>query len=87
MAIHIYKVAAFTGEKHAMEKYNRRLKVAYAATVKQGLASGFGVGVALLIVFLSYALAIWYGSKLIIEKGYDGGKIVNVLFCVIGGGM
>uniref|UniRef100_F6HMG3 ABC transporter B family member 9 n=1 Tax=Vitis vinifera TaxID=29760 RepID=F6HMG3_VITVI len=83
----IRTVAAFTGEKHAMEKYNRRLKVAYAATVKQGLASGFGVGVALLIVFLSYALAIWYGSKLIIEKGYDGGKIVNVLFCVIGGGM
>ncbi|KAJ9690881.1 hypothetical protein PVL29_013170 [Vitis rotundifolia] len=83
----IRTVAAFTGEKHAMEKYNRRLKVAYAATVKQGLASGFGVGVALLIVFFSYALAIWYGSKLIIEKGYDGGKIVNVLFCVIGGGM
>ena len=70
-----------------MEKYERRLKVAYAATVKQGIASGFGLGVAQLMIFFSYALAIWYGSILIIEKGYDGGKILNVLFCINGGGM
>lgn len=70
-----------------MEKYDKRLKVAYAATVKQGVVSGVGVGAALLIVFFSYAIATWYGAKLVIEKGYDGGKIVNIMFCVIGGGM
>lgn len=70
-----------------MEKYDDRLKVAYAVTVKQGVASGFGIGVALLMVFFSYALAIWYGSNLIIDRDYNGGKIINVIFCVIGGGM
>ncbi|KAL2495339.1 ABC transporter B family member 9 [Forsythia ovata] len=67
----IRTVASFTGEKKAAEKYDSKLQIAYASTVQQGLASGIGLGTVLLIVFSTYGLAIWYGSKLIIEKGYS----------------
>ncbi|WJZ96669.1 hypothetical protein VitviT2T_015330 [Vitis vinifera] len=82
----IRTVASFTGEKHAIENYNKKLKVAYTSTVQQGLASGFAVGAVVVIVFSSYGLAIWYGSKLIIEEGYNGGTVVNVLLSLMVGG-
>ncbi|XP_004485974.1 ABC transporter B family member 9-like [Cicer arietinum] len=80
----IRTVASFTGEKNAIEKYHNKLRIAYNTTVQQGLASGTGMGILLLIVFSTYALAMWYGSKLIIEKGYDGGNVFNI---IISGGM
>ncbi|KAH1102780.1 hypothetical protein AAZX31_13G204200 [Glycine max] len=83
----IRTVASFTGEKKAIEKYNNKLRIAYATTVQQGLASGFGMGVLLLIIFCTYALAMWYGSKLIIEKGYDGGSVFNIIMSINTGGM
>ncbi|KAI4999926.1 hypothetical protein ZWY2020_004515 [Hordeum vulgare] len=32
-----------------------------------------------------YGLAFWYGGKLIIDKGYTGGKILTILFAVLTG--
>jgi len=55
--------------------------------VNQGLVSGIGFGVFTLIVFCLYGLAVWYGSKLIIEKGYNGGKIINIITALLVGGM
>ncbi|KAL2494601.1 ABC transporter B family member 9 [Forsythia ovata] len=83
----IRTVASFTGEKEAAEKYDSKLQIAYASTVQQGLASGIGLGTVLLIVFSTYGLAIWYGSKLIIEKGYSGGKVINVMMAIMTGGI
>ncbi|KAL6133606.1 hypothetical protein ACLB2K_065840 [Fragaria x ananassa] len=83
----IRTVASFTGEKQAIDKYNQKLKIAYNNTVQQGLATGVGLGAFMLIVFSTYGLAIWYGSKMIIEKGYNGGQVINVLFAMMSGGM
>ncbi|PSS28982.1 ABC transporter B family member 9 like [Actinidia chinensis var. chinensis] len=83
----IRTVASFTGEKVAINKYNNKLLVAYAATAQQGLVSGIGLGTVMLIIFGSYGLAIWYGSKLIIEKGYNGGVVINVIMAIMTGGM
>ncbi|CAI9782114.1 unnamed protein product [Fraxinus pennsylvanica] len=83
----IRTVASFTGEKKAEEKYDSKLQIAYASTVQQGLASGIGLGTVLLIVFSTYGLAIWYGSKLIIEKGYNGGKVINIMMAIMTGGI
>ncbi|KAL2524305.1 ABC transporter B family member 9 [Abeliophyllum distichum] len=83
----IRTVASYTGEKAATDKYDNKLQIAYASSVKQGLASGIGLGVVLLIVFGSYGLAIWYGSKLILNKGYNGGDIINVIMSIMTGGI
>lgn len=48
---------------------------------------GLGIGLLLLIVFCSYTLAVWYGARLVIEKGYTGGYIINVIMAIMTGAM
>lgn len=81
------QVAAFTGEKLAIEKYNKSLEKAYKTGVQQGLASGLGMGVVHLIIFSSYGMAVWVGGKMIINKGYTGGDVINIIFAVLTGSM
>ncbi|VAH78678.1 unnamed protein product [Triticum turgidum subsp. durum] len=81
----IRTVVSFNGEKKAIEMYNKFIKSAYRTVVEEGLVNGFGMGSVFCILFSSYGLAFWYGGKLIIDKGYTGGKIVTVLFAVLNG--
>ncbi|OEL15026.1 ABC transporter B family member 11 [Dichanthelium oligosanthes] len=83
----IRTVVSFTGEKRAIDRYNEFLETSYRSTVHQGIAVGLGIGSLLLIVFCSYALAVWYGARLIIEKGYTGGYIINVIMAIMTGAM
>ncbi|XP_034197975.1 ABC transporter B family member 4-like, partial [Prunus dulcis] len=83
----IRTVASFTGEKQAIANYNNSLIKAYNSGVQEGLASGFGIGSAMLIMMCSYALAIWFGGKMILEKGYTGGEVINVVSAVLTGSM
>ncbi|KAI3841081.1 hypothetical protein MKX03_001275 [Papaver bracteatum] len=83
----IRTVASFTGENQAIAKYKKSLKVAYKAGVLEGLYAGLGLGSVMFVAFCSYSLAIWYGSKLIIDKGYTGGDVINVIVAVLTGSM
>ncbi|KAB1228135.1 ABC transporter B family member 4 [Morella rubra] len=83
----IRTVASFTGEKLAIANYSKFLVKAYNSGVHEGLASGFGLGIVMLVVFCSYALAIWFGGKMILEKGYTGGEVLNVIIAVLTGSM
>lgn len=80
-------MVSFTGEKRAIDRYNEFLKTSYRSTVHQGIAVGVGIGSLVLIVFCSYGLAVWYGARLIIEKGYTGGYIINVIMAIMTGAM
>lgn len=81
------QVASFTGEKQAIADYNKSLAEAYKSGVAEGLASGLGFGTVMFIVFCSYALAIWFGAKLIAEKKNTGGEVLNVIISVLAGSM
>ncbi|KAI4384908.1 hypothetical protein MLD38_002993 [Melastoma candidum] len=83
----IRTVASFTGERHAIASYNKFLIDAYKSGVHEGLAAGFGLGAVMLIIYGSYAMAIWYGGKLILTKGYTGGEVLNVIIAVLTGSM
>ncbi|BFG28034.1 hypothetical protein CerSpe_143080 [Prunus speciosa] len=83
----IRTVASFTGEKRAIDKYNQKIKIAYKTMVQQGLATGIGLGTLMLIIFSTYGLAVWYGSKMIIKNGYNGGQVINVIFAIMTGGL
>ncbi|TXG63202.1 hypothetical protein EZV62_010196 [Acer yangbiense] len=83
----IRTVASFTGEKQAISNYNKFLGAAYKSGIHEGIASGSGQGLFLLVIFSSYALAIWFGGKMILEKGYSGGEVFNVILAVLTGSM
>ncbi|KAL9232234.1 hypothetical protein vseg_007365 [Gypsophila vaccaria] len=82
----IKTVASFTREKDAIKKYDNKLVIAYKATAIQGLASGLGLGALMFIVAMTYSLAAWYGGKMILEKGYSGGQVFNVILSMMNGG-
>ncbi|KAF2292301.1 hypothetical protein GH714_018734 [Hevea brasiliensis] len=81
----IRTVASFSGEKQAVSNYKKFLVTAYKSGVCEGFISGLGVGLFMLIMFCSYALAIWFGGKMILEKGYTGGEVLNVMIAVMTG--
>ena len=39
------------------------------------------------ILFASYALAVWFSAKMILEKGYTGGTVLYVIIAVLTGSM
>ncbi|KAJ8632462.1 hypothetical protein MRB53_025798 [Persea americana] len=83
----IRTVASFTGEKKAVHKYGMSLNTAYKSGVQEGFISGLGLGSVMFVLFCSYALAIWFGSRLILNNGYTGGDVVTVMLAVITGSM
>ncbi|XP_050236017.1 ABC transporter B family member 11-like [Mercurialis annua] len=85
--VSIRTVASFTGEKQAISTYKKFLIAAYHSGCQEGLISGMGLGLLSFIVFSSYSLAIWFGGKMILEKGYTGGQVITIIFAVLTGAM
>ncbi|WOG94642.1 hypothetical protein DCAR_0313938 [Daucus carota subsp. sativus] len=83
----IRTVASFTGERQAVVNYNKSLTKAYKSGVQEGFASGLGLGTVMSVAFCSYAMAVWFGAKLVIEKGYSGGTVIVVIVAVLTGAM
>ncbi|GMI69508.1 P-glycoprotein 21, ATP-binding cassette B21 [Hibiscus trionum] len=83
----IRTVASFTGEEQAVSSYNKFIVTAYKSGVNEGTAAGLGLGVLMLIIFCSYALAVWFGGRMILERGYTGGQVINVIIAVLTGSM
>ena len=81
------QVASFTGERPAIAKYNQSLTKAYKTGVQEALASGLGFGVLYFVLMCSYGLAVWFGAKMVIEKGYTGGEVVTIIFAVLTGSL
>ena len=81
------QVASFTGEKQAIAQYNQSLTKAYKTGVQEGVAAGLGLGSVRLFVYSSYALAVWFGGKMVLEKGYTGGEVLSVFFAVLTGSL
>ena len=79
----LLQVASFTGEKEAIGKYEKSLGNAYKAGVQEGLVAGICSGIFMMCVFCCYSLAIWFGGRLIVEKGYTGGQVINVMIAVL----
>lgn len=68
-----------------MANYNESLEDAYKSSCHEGFAGGFGSGIVMCSSFSCYALAVWFGAKMILEKGYTGGDVLNVMFAILTG--
>ncbi|KAF8730446.1 hypothetical protein HU200_017024 [Digitaria exilis] len=83
----IRTVVSFGGEKEAITTYNKFIRKAYESALQEGAVNGLGLGSVMAVLFCSYGLAVWYGSRLIVERGYNGGMIVSVIMAVMIGAM
>ncbi|CAI2174077.1 6193_t:CDS:10 [Funneliformis geosporum] len=79
----IRTVVSFGGEKRELARYQNKLNDAYKLGVKKAFISGTGLGAMMGIMFGSYGLAFWYGSKLIVNNEQTGSEVLNVFFAVI----
>jgi ABC-type bacteriocin/lantibiotic exporter with double-glycine peptidase domain len=60
-------VASFAAETKVADTYRASLVEARKIGVRTGFVSGFGIGLTMFIMFGVYALALWYGTQLIIN--------------------
>lgn len=81
------QLVSFSGESKAVSDYDVALKKGYKVAVTQGLFAAVGVGGIFIVMYLSYALALWYGGILVTKDGYNGGNTLTIVFCVILGGL
>ncbi|XP_071641827.1 multidrug resistance protein homolog 49 isoform X1 [Temnothorax longispinosus] len=87
----IRTVVAFNGEQKEVERYSEKLVPAERTGIRRGMWSGIGGGIMWFIIYLSYALAFWYGVQLILDdrskevKEYTAGVLVIVFFGVLTG--
>ncbi|NWQ69564.1 MDR1 protein, partial [Neopipo cinnamomea] len=79
-------VVAFNGQQKALAKYNANLETAKRVGVKKSITTNTALGVSQFLIFGSYALAFWYGTKLTAEdEHYDIGRVLIVFFAVLVG--
>ncbi|CAD6238380.1 unnamed protein product [Miscanthus lutarioriparius] len=83
----IRTVVSFNGEKQAIRTYNKFIRKAYESALQEGAVNGLGLGSVMAILFCSYGLAVWYGSKLIVERGYNGGMVISIIMAIMIGAM
>ncbi|ELK28187.1 Bile salt export pump [Myotis davidii] len=84
----IRTVAAFGGEKKEVERYEKNLVFAQRWGIRKGIVMGFFTGFMWCLIFLCYALAFWYGSKLVLDDGeYTAGALVQIFLSVIVGAL
>nr|XP_009929666.1 PREDICTED: ATP-binding cassette sub-family B member 5 [Opisthocomus hoazin] len=77
-------VVAFNGQQKALAKYDANLEMARSVGVKKSITTNTSLGVSQFLIFGSYALAFWYGTKLTAEdENYDIGRVLIVFFSVL----
>ena len=64
-------VIGFGGQKKEIERYEGNLKFAQRSGIFRGMLTGVSTGMMWFLIFASYALAFWYGVKLIMDDVED----------------
>lgn len=59
-------------------RYNRNLEDAKNMGIKKAISSNIAMGFTFLMIYLSYALAFWYGSTLVLAGEYTIGTVLTV---------
>eukprot|EP00898_Chlorokybus_atmophyticus_P004111 jgi/Chlat1/4700/Chrsp3S05626 len=79
----IRTVKAFGGEQKAWQSYSDALAKSLQSGKRNAWQSGFGLAFTYFTFYGTCALALWYGSKLIIDDGQTGGDILATFFAVL----
>ncbi|XP_057799135.1 ABC transporter B family member 2-like [Salvia miltiorrhiza] len=80
-------VQAFAGEEKAVKSYRESLLETYKYGRKAGLAKGLGLGTLHCVLFLSWALLVWYTSIVVHKKIANGGESFTTMLNVVISGL
>ncbi|XP_014662073.1 PREDICTED: multidrug resistance protein 1-like [Priapulus caudatus] len=85
----IRTVVAFGGQEKEADRYSQNLVAAKKMGIRKGMMTGLGMGFAWVVIFSTYGLAFWYGSRLVRESFLNGdeeytpGILITVFFAVM----
>ncbi|CAN2389827.1 Multidrug resistance protein, partial [Pristimantis euphronides] len=81
----IRTVAAFNGQQKAMDKYDTNLIDAKNFGIKKSITSNMPIGFAQLLIFSSFAMAFWYGTRLTMQEpeNYTVRNVVTICLSVL----
>lgn len=80
-------VQAFAGEERAVRSYKAALMKTYVNGRKAGLAKGLGLGSMHCVLFLSWALLVWYTSVVVHKNIANGGESFTTMLNVVISGL
>ncbi|XP_070692316.1 ATP-dependent translocase ABCB1 [Pempheris klunzingeri] len=76
-------VFAFSGQDREIQRYKKNLVDAKNMGIKKAISANIAMGFTFLMIYLTYALAFWYGSTLVLSKEYTIGNVLTVFFVVL----
>ena len=76
-------VQAFAGEEMAVKSYKEALMNTYKYGRKAGLAKGLGLGSMHFVLFLSWALLVWFTSTVVHKNIANGGDSFTTMLNVV----
>ncbi|KAJ1278283.1 hypothetical protein BS78_04G068300 [Paspalum vaginatum] len=79
-------VYSFVAESSTMAQFSSVLEESAKLGIKQGLAKGIAIG-SNGITFTIWAFNVWYGSRLVMYHGYQGGTVFAVSAAIVVGGL
>ncbi|RVW19244.1 ABC transporter B family member 2 [Vitis vinifera] len=80
-------VQAFAGEERAVQLYKTALSNTYIYGRKAGLAKGLGLGSMHCVLFLSWALLVWFTSVVVHKNIANGGESFTTMLNVVIAGL
>ncbi|TKY58288.1 ABC transporter B family member 2 [Spatholobus suberectus] len=80
-------VQAFAGEERAVRSYKAALMNTYRNGRKAGLAKGLGLGSMHCVLFLSWALLVWFTSIVVHKNIANGGDAFTTMLNVVISGL
>uniref|UniRef100_A0A8C1HNH4 ATP-binding cassette, sub-family B (MDR/TAP), member 4 n=1 Tax=Cyprinus carpio carpio TaxID=630221 RepID=A0A8C1HNH4_CYPCA len=79
----IRTVFAFGGQKKEILRYHKNLEDAKNVGIRKAVTVNIAMGFTFFMIYMSYALAFWYGSTLILAGEYNIGILLTVFFSVL----
>jgi len=80
-------VQAFVGEERAVKSYKTALLKTYKYGMKGGVAKGLGLGSLHSVLFLSWALLVWFTSVVVHKRIANGGESFTTMLNVVIAGL
>lgn len=87
MIANVRTVQAFAGEERAVGSYTEALRNTYQYGRKAGLAKGLGLGTLHSVLFLSWALLVWFTSVVVHKDIANGGESFTTMLNVVIAGL